>query len=142
MVSVRYIGRKPSWTDRPSLYGSGLTFKQGQVRSVPDLLGKSLLRHADLFALALEEPIVQEVDTDDTEQVLAKAQADKDKAAKEEIETYDVLDNIARMDEGALVRYAHVKYGMALPVNGRKSKESRTSDLRRQVRELVERFGV
>ncbi|MBS9759145.1 hypothetical protein JR044_34755, partial [Pseudomonas aeruginosa] len=74
-----YIGPRESFTDR--LYGSGLMFTQGQVRSVPGDLARRFLNHRDLFKRSTGPAPAG----DDTKQVIAQAQqAQQERARKEE----------------------------------------------------------
>ena len=79
-VAVQYIGRRESFRDH--LFGTGLTFTQGQTRALPFDMARKFLRHADQFAQAGAEdapqaPAAQPVLNDDgTREALEKAARD------------------------------------------------------------------
>lgn len=56
-VPVQYIGRRESFRDH--LFGTGLTFTQGQTRALPFDVARKFLRHADQFAQAGAEDAQQ-----------------------------------------------------------------------------------
>src|SRR5690606_22124371 len=63
-IEVRYIGPRDQWRDH--LYGSGLHFTKDQVRAVPYLLGRRLLRHTDLFVVHEPGDAATSANTDST----------------------------------------------------------------------------
>lgn len=112
-IDVTYTGSDEPFVDR--IYHSGLTFSNGQTRSVPAALAHRFLRHADVFqqgkqgntkAAGTEENQEQ----DDTAQQLetsAKAEADRKDA---ENKRFEVLQQIDRMDKEALRDFAKVNF--------------------------------
>lgn len=52
-IPVQYIGRRDQYTDR--LYGTNLTFTQGQIRALPVDLARQFLKHGDVFKEAKVE---------------------------------------------------------------------------------------
>lgn len=136
-VVVRYIGRREQWQDR--LYGSGLSFRTGQVRAVPGGLARQLLRHADMF-----EPVEQAgtdgetvpVIDDDTEQLLANAQQKQADERTEQVELQDLRDTIGRMPKAALMEYARNNYRQEL------DSKLKVDDMRAAVIGMVDQFGA
>lgn len=137
-IRVRYIGPKPTWQDKPSLYGSGLDFTKGQVREVPAALGKSFLRHRDLFERASE--VTQSSKTaapkDDTAAKLAQAKKVREEKDEATHQRLDVLARIDQMDRRGLMAYARDNYRQSL------SPKASTETMREQVRGLIEQFGI
>ncbi|MBG6379456.1 hypothetical protein I5I12_14730 [Pseudomonas aeruginosa] len=108
-VPIKYIGPRESFTDR--LYGSGLMFTQGQVRSVPGDLARRFLNHRDLF----ERSTGPAPAGDDTKQVIAQAQQEqKERTRKEEdlSALHREVDNFA--DFTSLAAFAKDRYGLNL----------------------------
>lgn len=108
-VPIKYIGPRESFTDR--LYGSGLMFTQGQVRSVPGDLARRFLNHRDLF----ERSTGPAPAGDDIKQVIAQAQqAQQERARKEEdlSALHREVDNFA--DFTSLAAFAKDRYGLNL----------------------------
>lgn len=132
-VAVRYIGRAPYWQDKPSLYGSGLGFDAGQVRAVPEHLAQSFLRHRDMFEPAASAPV--EVVADDTDQVLAKARAEREKQERANAEKLEQLAHVSRMDKAAMAKYAKDRFNEVL-----KPTDTRESMLR-QIQDMIEMYG-
>lgn len=136
-IRVRYIGPRPTWTDRPSLHGSGLTFEQGQIREVPLKLGKSLLRHQDLFERAANagRPAKSPAQ-DDTAELLEAARKDQKLKDDQLNQRLDLFARIDQMDRVGLQAFAKINYRQSL-------KSTDTTDaMREQCREMVDRFGV
>jgi hypothetical protein len=136
-IRVRYIGQRPTWADKSSLHGSGLTFEQGQIREVPVKLGKSLLRHRDLFERAsnagrpAKTPMV-----DDTAALLEAAQQEQQLKDDQLHQRLDLFARIDQMDRAGLQAFAKINYRQSL-------KMTETTDaMREQCREMVDRFGV
>ena len=82
---VKYIGRKPSYTDY--VHGSKLTFEPGQVRAIPDdSLARKFLRQVDIFERGDQDQeqapatTTTEPPKDDTLTQLETVQKEKDKA--------------------------------------------------------------
>jgi hypothetical protein len=136
-IRVRYIGPKPQWADKSSLHGSGLTFVSGQVREVPAKLGKSFLRHQDLFERAsnVGRP-PKSLEQDDTAERLEAAKEAKLKEDEAMHRRLDLMDRIDTMDRAALMSFVKINYRQSLKPN-----ES-TNAMRDHARELVDRFGI
>ena len=138
-IAVEYVGRKTAYTDH--LYGSGLSFDQGQVRSMPGELARKFLKHGDMFkeAGASTEP-AQAAPTapaqDDTAEQLAKAQAQKDEQQQEQNALQDLHDSINAMAKSSLVDYAKVNYRIDL------DKTKKVGELRTQVIGLINQYGA
>lgn len=138
-IAVEYVGRKTTYTDH--LYGTGLSFDQGQVRSMPGELARKFLKHGDMFkeAGASTEP-AQAAPTapaqDDTAEQLAKAQAQKDEQQQEQNALQDLHDSINAMAKNSLVDYAKVNYRIDL------DKTKKVGELRTQVIGLINQYGA
>jgi hypothetical protein len=133
-VAIEFIGPRDEWVERR--YKSGLTFKPGQIRSVPVDLARKLLRHNDLFAEAKLGDEGNTPDADDTADMLADAEARnaEDQAALEERQ--GIVDQVMTMDKEALAEFAFTRYQQT--VNKRRSVEN----LREEVIGYVDQFGV
>jgi len=133
-VAIEFIGPRDEWIERR--YKSGLTFKPGQIRSVPVELARKLLRHNDLFAEAKLGGEGNAPDTDDTAELLADAAARnaEDQSALEERQ--GIVDQVMTMDKEALAEFAFTRYQQT--VNKRRSVEN----LREEVIGYVDQFGV
>ncbi|MFG9301272.1 RyR domain-containing protein [Pseudomonas aeruginosa] len=108
-VPIKYIGPRENFTDR--LYGSGLMFTQGQVRSVPGDLARRFLNHRDLFERTTETAPAD----DDTKQVIAKVQQEQQERARKEEDLsalHREVDNFA--DFTSLAAFAKDRYGLNL----------------------------
>ena len=143
-VAVQYIGRREEWRD--SIYDTGLYFVQNQTRYLPAEVARKLLQHQDQFAMGEPEPEVEmglakpkepanEL-TDDTLDLLKKAQESKKVEETTLNEVQDAIDSINRMDKAAIVNFAHEKYQQNL------NKKSNLDTLRQQATQLVNQFGV
>lgn len=138
-IAVEYVGRKATYTDH--LYGTGLSFDQGQVRSMPGELARKFLKHGDMFkeAEASTEP-AQTAPTapaqDDTAEQLAKAQEQKDEQQQEQNALQDLHDSINAMAKNSLVDYAKVNYRIDL------DKTKKVGELRTQVIGLINQYGA
>ncbi|WP_425221702.1 RyR domain-containing protein [Pseudomonas sp.] len=139
-VGVKYIGRKPTFTDH--LYGTGLTFERNQVRYMPTDIGRKFLRHADQFKAAAavaipaaDEPAADE-SADDTAELLAKAKAKQELEQKDETALQDVRQQIGLMTKKALTDYAMNNYRQKL------DQAQKVDELRRQVIGMVDQYGL
>lgn len=138
-IAVEYVGRKTAYTDH--LYGTGLSFDQGQVRSMPGELARKFLKHGDMFkeAGASTEPAQAAPAApaqDDTAEQLAKAQAQKDEQQQEQNALQDLHDSINAMAKNSLVDYAKVNYRIDL------DKTKKVGELRTQVIGLINQYGA
>jgi DNA-binding ferritin-like protein len=136
-IRVRYIGSRPVWRDKPSLHNSGLTFEAGQVREVPVKLGKSLLRHQDLFERASNagRP-AKALAADDTAELLDAAKREQQLRDDQVNQRLDLFARINQMERPALMDFAKINYRQSLKVT------DSAEVMREHVRELVDRFGV
>lgn len=131
-IAVKYVGSKEIWKD--SIYKSGLTFLQGQVRNVPLALARKFLRHADVFEESVSEaaaPVVQ----DDTETILEQAELTKKADNGKKLEN-QVIDLVNSMDKPALVEYASKHYGLKL------NKSKSEANLRIELTNHISQVGV
>jgi len=136
-VAVTYIGRRESWTDR--LYGSGLTFRQGQTRSVPGKLARDFLRHRDVFEEAAEapaEPAPHATADDDTAEQLNRAKQREQAQQVEQTNVQDVMDAVNQMDKEALQDFAYKNYQQKIP------KTLSLENMRAKAIQLIDQFGV
>ena len=143
LVGVTYIHRRPSFTD--NIYGSGLTFTQGQTRELPAELARNFLRHADVFELAkvkAEKPAkatkddAPKPDDDGTKAQLEAANAKQAKERDEQNALMDIKDSVARMDAKQLAAYAMTHYQQKL------DQKAGVKVLRGQVAQFIDQFGV
>lgn len=138
-IAVEYVGRKPTYTDH--LYGSGLSFDQGQERNLPGELARKFLKHGDMFkevaaAVVEVQSAVTAAAQDDTAEQLAKAQAQKDEQTQEQNALQDLHDSINAMTKNSLVDYAKVNYRIDL------DKTKKVGELRTQVIGLINQYGA
>jgi hypothetical protein len=136
-IRVRYVGPRTVWKDKLSLHGSGLVFESGQVREVPMKLGKSLLRHQDLFERASNAGRPAKASApDDTADLLEAGRLEQQTKDQQIDQRIDLIARIEQMDKSGLMAFAKINYRQSL-------KPTDTTDaMRGQVRELVDRFGV
>lgn len=136
-VGVKYIGRREIFVDR--LFGTGLSFEQGQVRVFPGVLARKFLRHADQFEEAAvgEATAVADTEvTDETAEALAKAKKLQDEQTLEQNQLQDVRDQIASMTKKSLEEFAITKFNQKLDMT------KKVCDLRVEVTSFIDRFGV
>ncbi|MBI2750810.1 hypothetical protein DBR23_03615 [Acidovorax sp. HMWF018] len=146
-VAVQYIGRRPSFRDH--LYGTGLTFEQGQARELPFDLARKFLRHEDQFGKAPDkEPEtkgkaktdttkpVDDKDPDGTKAALELAAKQKDQIDDKERQRQDLLDTVAHMPKAGLIEFARNNYRQEL------DKSQKVDALRDQVRGFIDQFGM
>lgn len=138
---VKYIGRKPSYTDY--VHGSKLTFEPGQVRLIPDdSLARKFLRQVDIFERGdqVQEPAPTTTTTeppkDDTLTQLDAVQQEKDKANELDKQRNDLLDQIRTMDRSQLDILANDRWGQRL--HSRLSLEN----ARAKVLQFVDQYGA
>ena len=138
---VKYIGRKPSYTDY--VHGSKLTFEPGQVRAIPDdSLARKFLRQVDIFERG--DPVQEQAPTtttteppkDDTLTQLDAVQKEKDKANELDKQRNDLLDQIRVMDRSQLDILANDRWGQKL--HSRLSLEN----ARAKVLQFVDQYGA
>ena len=139
-VAVQYVGRRESFRDH--LYGTGLTFTQGQTRALPPEIARKFLRHADQFAqtdaATLDQATEPTTPTDDdgTKAALELAAKEQETAASKEQQLQDMYDTINTMDKAALEAFARDHYRQEL------DKRQSLGNLRNQVRGFVDQFGM
>ncbi len=138
---VKYIGRKPSYTDY--VHGSKLTFEPGQVRAIPDDgLARKFLRQVDIFergASAQEQAASTTPNAepkDDTLTQLAEVQKEKDKDLCKDNERNDLVNHIRTMDKSQLETLANDRWGQKL--HARLSLEN----ARAKVLQFVDQYGI
>ena len=138
---VKYIGRKPSYTD--FVHGSKLTFEPGQVRLIPDdSLARKFLRQVDIFERG--DPVQEQAPTtttteppkDDTLTQLDAVQKEKDQANELDKQRNDLLDHIRVMDRSQLDILANDRWGQKL--HSRLSLEN----ARAKVLQFVDQYGA
>ena len=138
---IKYIGRKPSYTDY--VHGSKLTFEPGQVRLIPDdSLARKFLRQVDIFERG--DPVQEQAPTttttelpkDDTLTQLDAVQKEKDKANELDKQRNDLLDQIRVMDRSQLDILANDRWGQKL--HSRLSLEN----ARAKVLQFVDQYGA
>ena len=138
---VKYIGRKPSYTD--FVHGSKLTFEPGQVRAIPDdSLARKFLRQVDIFERG--DPVQEQAPTtttteppkDDTLTQLDVVQKEKDQANELDKQRNDLLDQIRVMDRSQLDILANDRWGQKL--HNRLSLEN----ARAKVLQFVDQYGA
>ena len=138
---VKYIGRKPSYTDY--VHGSKLTFEPGQVRVIPDdSLARKFLRQVDIFERG--DPVQEQAPTtttaeppkDDTLSQLEAVQKEKDQANELDKQRNDLLDQIRVMDRSQLDILANDRWGQKL--HSRLSLEN----ARAKVLQFVDQYGA
>ena len=147
-VPVQYIGRRDSFRDH--LYGTGLTFEQGQSRELPSDVARKFLRHVDQFgkgpaadtaapaskAKAAKMDTENQLDPDGTKAALEIAAKQQATVTAKENERQDLMDTIAHMPKAALIEFARNNYRQEL------DKANKLDDLRAQVRGFVDQFGI
>ena len=138
---IKYIGRKPSYTD--FVNGSKLTFEPGQVRLIPDdSLARKFLRQVDIFERG--DPVQEQAPTatttelpkDDTLTQLDAVQKEKDQANELDKQRNDLLDQIRVMDRSQLDILANDRWGQKL--HNRLSLEN----ARAKVLQFVDQYGA
>jgi len=138
---VKYIGRKPSYTD--FVHGSKLTFEPGQVRVIPDdSLARKFLRQVDIFErgdqVQEQAPttMTTEPPKDDTLSQLEAVQREKDQANELDKQRNDLLDQVRVMDRSQLDILANDRWGQKL--HSRLSLEN----ARAKVLQFVDQYGA
>lgn len=135
MTTVTYIGKKPF---KDNVYGSGLTFENGQSRDVPELLAKNFLRHKDVFKPGgkVDAPKKKEDVKPDTEDVLKKAEQARKEQEQKENAYYDLRDQINEMNKEALELFARSKYDLEL------DRRLKVEKMREQVIKHIDQYGA
>ena len=140
-VAVQYIGRREEYIDR--LYGTGLSFAQGQVREVPEQVSRKFLRHADLFERAeavpapkQDKPGKEDLPIDDTAAKLQKAEQQKLAEQEAANRLQDLHDQVNLMEKDALQEFALTKYQQKVPKN------LSVNNMRSRVIGLIDQYGA
>lgn len=141
-LAVVYIGRKPAYTDH--LYGTGLSFTQGQERAMPVDIARKFLRHPDMFkegdatavTEAQAEPDKVDDQDDDTARQLAEAKKLEDEQRDKENRILDLKQQINIMTKDSLAEYAMTNYKQNL------DKRKSVAELRQAVIGMIDQFGV
>lgn len=138
---VKYIGRKPSYTDY--VHGSKLTFEPGQTRDIPDdSLARKFLRQVDIFERGAPEQVQTVSITpttepkDDTLTQLAAVQKEKEVALEKDNQRNDLVNQIRAMDKSQLDILANDRWGQKL--HARLSLEN----TRAKVLHFVDQYGI
>jgi len=134
-LAVRYIGRASYWKAKPSLGLGELDFEQGQVRVVPQEMGREFLRHSGLFEQAQQPPLAKRAN-DDTERRVAKARQILEKRRDRDNERFDLLAQVERMEKDALEGFALERFNLRL------DKRKAVQRLRDDVRQYIDQYGV
>ncbi|HBZ96064.1 MAG TPA: hypothetical protein DEO91_20950 [Pseudomonas sp.] len=143
-IVVVYIGRKPTYTDH--LYGTGLSFRQGQERAMPAEIARKFLRHPDMFeegsakavadAPAKSDKVEDKDEDDDTTRQLAAAKKLEDENREKENRILDLKQQINIMTKDSLAEYAMTNYKQNL------DKRKSVAELRQAVTGMIDQFGV
>lgn len=129
-ISIKYIGSRPYWAD--TLYKTGLSFKSGQVRTLPGTVARKLLHHKDVFA-EVEQSLAEDNDTARVLQEQAERQQEED---DREDDHYSVMTNIDDMTKSGLLQYVNERYQIKL------NSRDKAADLRNEAKEIVSKYGV
>lgn len=124
---IRYIGRRLIHKD--TLYGTGLTWSQGEEHPVPVDVALRMLRHVDVYALG------QEI-SEGAAKVIAGTPKKTQQQDEDEDRDQDMRDSIAQMPKDALKQFAKTHFNVDL--DGRAKIESQ----RAQVINLFDQFGL
>lgn len=137
-VPVKYIGPRESWTDR--LYGSGLTFVTDQIRDVPGELARRFLKHADLFEQAGIQDAIDSLTQapDDTSELLAQQQAEREQSQKRERDLADLHREVDALDKAGLIQIG-ARYGVKINKNATKEK---VEEARADIKGKIDQFGA
>ena len=138
---IKYIGRKPSYTD--FVNGSKLTFTPGQTRDIPDdSLAAKFLRQIDIFTRGeLEQAEPKPTKTavepkDDTDALLKDAKKKQDEILEKDMQRNDLVNQIRSMDKSQLDILANDRWGQKL--NAKLSLEN----ARAKVLQFVDQYGA
>jgi hypothetical protein len=119
---IKYIGKRASIND--SIYGTNISWDQGDTKLVPSAAAVKMLKHIDVYALG--EAI---------EGQLPEPQPVKKKETPDE-KTQGVRDTIANMGKSALTEMANTQYRIKL------NKNLSVADMRTRVTQLVDQYGA
>lgn len=136
---IQYIGNKSLYKDH--LYGSALTFEQGQVRTVPSDLATQFLKHPE-FTLYIgdDSPILPSSENqsqlDDTSAILEKSNAAKKEETELEQRVFDEIETVGKMTKAGIIEYVQTKYNQKL------SPQLNHTQLKDKAAELINQFGL
>ncbi len=138
-VSIQYIGNKSLYTDH--LYESALTFKQGQVRSIPSDLATKFLKHPEFTRYEGEHESISGESTeqgsdDDTSSILNRSKEKQQEEIDKENKILDEIETIGKMTKAGLVQYALEKYEQKL------SPQKNLDELKESVTQMIHQYGV
>ena len=131
-VAIKYIGKRESYTDR--LYGTGLMFTQGQVRSVPGELARRFLSHRDLF----EKSVAPAPASDDTRDMLQQNEDEKKEKERKEQDLANLHREIDNLDKNGLIQIGE-RYGVKLAKNATNAK---VAEARAAIHQKIDQFGA
>lgn len=117
-LSVKYIGKRPEYTD--GTYGTMIRFVQGESRQVPLDKARLMLKHTDVYAPG---------ETDAPIAVIPEQKSEDDDAQ-------DLRDAISLMEKDALETYAQTHFSVKL------DKRKNVLDLRTHVTQLFDQYGI
>lgn len=131
-IPVEYIGRREVWRD--TLYRTKLSFVKGQVRSLPHDIAAKLLRHSDIFRRGK----AKSAKADNTaEQLKQAAQVDADRE-RQRI-AFEIIDQVNQINnKKSLAEFA----AQRLQLNMKVEQRTTLADMRKDIADHVERFGV
>lgn len=134
-IQVQYVGQREAFTDH--LYGTELTFRSEQVRTLPARIATKFLRHTDLFKRS-NKPMEKEGETlrDNTDTMLEDSDKNKKQREEHEAQIHDMVDRINSMDKTSLTEFANEKFGHKF------SQRTKVDDMRKETVSLIHRFGV
>lgn len=136
---IQYIGNKSLYKDH--LYGSALTFEQGQVRTIPSDLATMFLKHPEFkLYIGEESPILpaseNQLPIDDTGAILDKANAAKKEESEREQRVFDEIETVGKMTKAGVIEYVQTKYSQKL------SPQLSLTQLREKAAELINQYGL
>lgn len=122
---VKCIRNRPEYKD--GLYGSGITWKKGEVIEVPNEIAEKLLNHPDVWIKADGRSKIASV---------AELPVKEEEATEDEVQL--AKDSLKLMDAESLRAYAQTNFA------GIKISKSITKPetLRAKVENLIDQFGI
>lgn len=136
---IQYIGNKSQYKDH--LYGSALTFEQGQVRTIPSDLATLFLKHPEFkLHIGADNPILpaseSQSQTDDTSDILKKSNALKQEEIEKEQRVFDEIETVAKMTKAGIIEYVSTKYNQKL------SPQLNHTQLKDKAADLINQYGL
>ena len=120
LIPIKYIGKRATNTD--GTYGTNITWLAGETQSVPSDAASKMLKHTDVYARG--------------ESKASEVMAVKPKVETDDDKTQETRYAIASWDKAALASYAKNNFNVTL------DKRAAVDDLRTQVTQMVDQFGV